>query len=260
MGIDNVEVNLIGVQSGPLPDLRNYNIAGYGSLQPQISNVRVSGGSTGIELTQCDHGSVSNFVAKNVRGPYPRGQCFQASQSDNIILQDFYCLNDNSSWTEDSISIWRSSNPTVRRGLIDGSNSPTGVGVMIEQDDISKSGGLVSDVDAIRMGDGCFSAYGARNISFVRTRCRQNHCNGWSGRDPPTSHALLFAAGDENGCQCSNIQLEQGEYFDICNPENLIWEAHAGAWTKKDHVKNDFTVRAPVAVSLCWDSPGAIIV
>eukprot|EP01043_Picozoa_sp_COSAG02_P026464 COSAG02_NODE_1526_length_12092_cov_10.672392_6_plen_170_part_00 len=44
--------------------------------------------------------------------------------------------------TEDSISLWRSSNVTVRRGLIDGNNSPTGVGVMFEQDDRSKHGGV----------------------------------------------------------------------------------------------------------------------
>ena len=44
--------------------------------------------------------------------------------------------------TEDSISLWRSSNVTVRRGLIDGNNSPTGVGVMFEQDDPSKHGGV----------------------------------------------------------------------------------------------------------------------
>ena len=30
------------------------------------------------------------------------------------------------SWTEDNLSLWRSSNVTVRRGLIDGNNSPTG--------------------------------------------------------------------------------------------------------------------------------------
>ena len=35
-----------------------------------------------------------------------------------------------------------------------------GVGVMFEQDDPTKSLGLCEDVDAVRMGDGCFSAYG----------------------------------------------------------------------------------------------------
>jgi hypothetical protein len=252
--IYNVEVNLLGVDSGPLPDLHNYNIFGTDSSAPQISNVRTTGGSSGIELSSCEGGVVSNFVATNVRGPYPRGQCFQASQSDNVILQDFYCHNDNTSWTEDSISIWRSSNGIVRRGLVDGNDSPSGVGVMIEQDDMSKSGALVEDVDAVRMGDGCFSAYGGRNIRFVRTRCRENHCVGWAGRSAPMSGGLLYAAGDESGCNCSNITIEQSQYFAACNADKLVWEAHEGAWTKKDLIEVDFTLRSPVSVQFCWDA------
>jgi len=252
--IYNVEVNLVGHDSGPLPNLHNFNIYGRASIRPQISQLRVSGGSTGVELSHCNDAIVSNLVAKNVRGPYPRGQCFQATMSDNIILEDFYCYNDNSSWTEDSISIYRSSNSTVRRGLVDGNDSPSGVGVMIEQDDITKSDGLVEDVDAVHMGDGCFSAYGARNIRFVRTRCRENHCTGWAGRKNPMSHSLLFAAGDESRCNCSNIQLEQAQYFAACNTSNILWEAHDGAWTKKDVTEVDFTLRSPVTVSFCWDT------
>jgi len=261
--ISNVEVNLVGYDSGPLPDLHNYNIFGMKSTGARISNVRVSGGSSGIELSEGSHGGVvSNFVAKNVRGPYPRGQCFQASESDNIVLQDFYCLNDNSSWTEDSVSIWRSSNATVRRGLVDGSNSPSGVGVMIEQDDLSKSDGLVEDIDAIRMGDGCFSAYGGKNIRFVRTRCRENHCSGWSNRSAPMSGGLLYAAGDENGVESSNLQIEDSQYFDVCGGvDKLTWEAHPGAWIKKDLTEVDFTLRTPQVVNFCWDGPsGAIVV
>ena len=48
-----------------------------------------------------------------------------------------------------------SPNVTIRRGLIDGNNSPTGVAVMYEH----SSSGLTQDVDAIHQGDGCFSGY-----------------------------------------------------------------------------------------------------
>ena len=41
-------------------------------------------------------------------------------QSLTLVLS----LSDTS-WTEDNLSLWRSSNVTVRRGLIDGNNSPT---------------------------------------------------------------------------------------------------------------------------------------
>lgn len=58
-----------------------------------------------------------------------------------------------SSWPEDSISAWRSGNITIRDGLVDGNNSPTGVGIMFEGDDREAAEGppsLVEDVDAIR--------------------------------------------------------------------------------------------------------------
>ena len=58
------------------------NINGIGSTGVRISNVRTVGGSTGIELTNCNGSVVTNFVAINMRGPYPRGQCFQSSYSD----------------------------------------------------------------------------------------------------------------------------------------------------------------------------------
>lgn len=183
----------------------------------------------------------------------PMDSVSKLRQSDNVLLEDFYCRNDNTSWTEDSISFWRSSNSTVRRGLIDGSNSPTGVGVMFEQDDPSKRGGLCEDVDAVRMGDGCFSAYGGKDVPFVRIRCRENHCEGWSGRGSPRSHCLLYAAGDANGVGSENLQVEDSQYFDICNPDNLFWEAHEGAWTKKELDNVDFKLREPVQLSFCWE-------
>jgi hypothetical protein len=198
------------------------------------------------------------LIAENLHGPYPRGQCFQASQSDNLLLEDFYCRNDETAWTEDSISMWRSSNSTVRRGLVDGNNSPSGVGVMFEQDDPSKSGGLCEDVDAVRMGDGCFSAYGGKDIRFVRTRCRENHCEGWSGRDKPMSNSLLYAAGDENGVESSNLQVEDSQYFNICNPDKLFWEAHEGAWTKQELTEVDFKLRDPITLSFCWNEASVV--
>ena len=63
-----MEVELLGVGSGPLPDLHNYNINGIASSGVKISNVKVTGGSTGIELNKCNGAQVSNLVAINMRG------------------------------------------------------------------------------------------------------------------------------------------------------------------------------------------------
>jgi predicted ATP-grasp superfamily ATP-dependent carboligase len=48
--------------------VHNYNINGLQSVGVRIANVRVIGGSTGIELNHCDAAHVTNFVALNVRG------------------------------------------------------------------------------------------------------------------------------------------------------------------------------------------------
>ena len=63
------------------------------------------------------------------------------------------CVNEETrSWTEDAISAWRSSNVTIRQGVVDGNNSPHGVGIMFEGSESATHGGLIEDVDAIHQG------------------------------------------------------------------------------------------------------------
>ena len=107
------------------------NVHGSNSPDVTLQRVQVVGGSTGVELHLCPRARVSYLVARNVLGPYPRGQCLQFSSSHGASLDHFHCRNDAAaSWTEDSVSVWRSGSVTVSNGLVDGNNSPTGVGVM----------------------------------------------------------------------------------------------------------------------------------
>ena len=141
----------------PLVSVTSSNIYGYDSKEVTINGARVTGGTSGIELDTCPSAAISNVLATDVRGPFPRGQCIQLLHSDHAMLSNFSCINHfNSSWTEDSISIWRSSNVTVAQGLVDGNNSPTGVGVMFEGSETGVTGGLIKDVDAVHQGDGGF--------------------------------------------------------------------------------------------------------
>ena len=76
----------------------------------------------------------------------------QFDKSNNSILRDFSCENDNSSWTEDNINVYESNNVTIQRGLVDGNNSPSGDGVMFECGNKAHAymdAGLVEDVDTI---------------------------------------------------------------------------------------------------------------
>lgn len=162
---------------GPFPyDMKYaYNIYGQDSESPILSNVYVTGGSTGFWCKNCPHGIVSHFKAENLHGPFPRGQCFQVVSSQGFVLQDFTCVQDNQiAFPEDDVSIWDSPYSTVRRGLIQGGNAPNGVGVITEMSDHV----VVEDVDVTLVGGTCFSAYGSDNVTFLRTRAKDNHADG----------------------------------------------------------------------------------
>jgi hypothetical protein len=181
--LEDVSVVAVAAPSRPTRCLlRNQdcdNIHGSNSADVVLHRVRVSGGATGVELHLCPRARVTYFVAMNVLGPYPRGQCIQFASSHGATLDHFYCRNEPSaSWTEDSVSVWRSGGAVVSNGLVDGNNSPTGVGVMFENDAAAALGGAIENVDAINMGNGCFSGYPARDLVMTRTRCGWNHCGG----------------------------------------------------------------------------------
>ena len=137
------------------PGTSCHNIWGEETTGVAISDARLEGGSTGVELRSCEGAVLSRVAVRNVRGPYPRGQCVQFSHSDGATLQNFTCVNEETqSWTEDAISAWRSSDVTIRQGIVDGNNSPHGIGVMFEGSESATHGGLVEDVDAIHQGGG----------------------------------------------------------------------------------------------------------
>jgi len=187
--IENVHVSLVTTPNphatgdvcdtqycGPFPyDMKYaYNIYGQDSEQPTLSNVFVTGGSTGFWCKNCPYGKVSHFRAENLHGPYPRGQCFQVESCTGFILEDFACIQDNHiAFTEDDISVWNSSYAIVQRGYIQGGNAPNGVGVISEMSDHT----VVQDVDVTLVGGTCFSAYGANNVTFLRTRAKANHAD-----------------------------------------------------------------------------------
>jgi hypothetical protein len=162
---------------GPFPlDMKYaYNIYGLDSEAPTLSNVYVTGGSTGFWCQDCPYGKVSHYKAENLHGPYPRGQCFQVVSCAGFTLSDFTCVQDNElAFPEDDISIWNSSYGVIQRGLVQGGNAPHGVGVISEMSDHV----IVQDVDVTLVGGTTFSAYGANNVTFLRTRAKSNHGDG----------------------------------------------------------------------------------
>jgi hypothetical protein len=188
-----------------------------------------------------------------MRGPFPRGQCVQFDKCNHSILTDFSCENSNASWTEDNINVYESNNVTIRRGLIDGNNSPSGDGVMVESSGIPGlvTTGLVDSVDAIRQGNGCFGGWGVSNVIFANVRAGWTHCTGWSGRAKPSSNSLVFAGGQEGKVQSAGLQIVNSTYSSLC-VKNLVWPSTA--FSKIALTEAPFVPRAPVRLHFCWSS------
>ncbi len=219
------------------------NITCYQSARATIAHVRLTRGSTGIYLISCPESKLSFIEGHDIRGPFPRGQLVQWDKSDDGLLEDFSVINPQTSWPEDNVNVYQSNNLTIRRGLIDGNNSPSGVGVIFDGGDAT---GLVEDVDAIRMGNGCFSAYdGGDGTIFRRTRCRENIC-GDQGRGVPLSNALMWAG--QPGL--TQLRIEDSSYFASCN-DNLVWPQDSFAVVELNEV--DFKLRAAIVNTFCWD-------
>ena len=159
----------------------------------------------------------------------------QFSNSPGGLLEDFSVVNDASiSFAEDNINVYESNNVTIRRGLIDGNNSPTGIGVMVEN---GSNGVVVEDVDCIRMGNGSFTVTNNGTCTWRRCRTREDICSD-QGRGLPTSTGLAWyvTAG-------STATLEECVYYDLCNQVTAGFGTFVGSPTEED-----FTLRPGVSI------------
>ncbi|MBI4508092.1 MAG: hypothetical protein HY698_00550 [Deltaproteobacteria bacterium] len=241
--IENVSVRYLGAPvSGPNPSSGHVNILGSTSSRVIMESIRLEKGSSGIYLTKCDDSQLRSVEGHDFRGPFPRGQLVQWNESHRGLLDGFSVLNPPESWPEDNVNVYKSFDAVIRNGLVDGNNAPSGVGVIFDGD---TSTGLVEDVDAVRMGNGCFSAYAAGgNAVFRRTRCRDNICTD-QGRGVPRSGALMWCGKEGQRA----YRIEESTYYQSCN-NNIVWPRDSFAII--DLKEAVFTPRAPLALKFCW--------
>ncbi len=242
--ITDVRVDHIGAPAtGPHDSAGENNIEIESSAGVEVSRVRLSRGSTGIYLVGSPDATLRVIEGHDFRGPFPRGQLVQFNASDRGLLEDFSVINPPGSWPEDNVNVYRSVDVVIRRGFIDGNNSPSGVGVIF---DGGTATGEVYDVDAVRMGNGCFSNYDGASADFVRTRCRDNICDD-QGRGVPSSNALMWAG---NPAVPGGARIIEGTYAASCNG-NLVWPADG--FSEVDLVEADFTPRPPIELDWPWN-------
>lgn len=182
----------------------------------------------------------------NFRGPIPGGQLVQFDKSNRCLVEDFSVFNDldpSISWPEDNISLFRSHDCIIRRGLLDGNNSESGVGVMFEL----SNNGLVEDVDTIRQGNGSFSAWLGNNITFRRTRVSNNFCDD-KGRGIPSSGSVVWVGTPGS----TGLKIEDSHYYDLCNPGNIVWDWET--FTVREVSEADFQLRSPIVNQFPWET------
>ena len=227
------------------------NIDGLTSANISVDHAKLLHGSSGIYLNRTTNAHLSFIQGEDFRGPFPRGQLVQFNTCDGSTLTDFSVINDRSiAWTEDNVNIFNSSHVTIQRGLVDGNNSPSGVGVIADDNSHFI---LVEDVDALHQGGGCFSAnqidgaVAVTDVTFNRTRCRDNSADSFANRGKPGSNALAWCAEPRT----QRVSVLDSVYYDLAVPYNIGWNWNTFA--KIDVRKENFTPRPPIGLSFCWE-------
>jgi hypothetical protein len=189
------------------------NIEGFKAPNLTITNSTVRDGASGIYIQQSPGVVIDHVDGYNFHGGFPRGQFVQFGFSDGSRLTNFYTKSDlYNSRTEDNVNVYHSNNVTIENGVIDGNNSPSGVGVLFEGD---SGGGVVRNVDVVRQSSGGFSSY-SNNVDFFDVRVFDGY-NTDIGRGKSMSNGLSFAV------TASGVGYDDATYTRPANPNNIFW-------------------------------------
>ena len=240
--IDNTAAPPHGPHAGPHAADRN-NIVITGGKDLRATGLFLSRGSSGIYLFKAVRPQIRELEGFDFRGPFPRGQLVQFNQCVDPLLDTFSVVNPgNTAWTEDVVSSYDSTDPVIRNGYIEGVNSPTGDGVMIEKG----SGGTVENVDVRYWVNGAFAAADqAHDVTFRNVRAYDGIApeavsasagtagadgagvptlEQWEGanyRGPPSSGQEAFIA---YGAHRGTIDFIDASYRNLPRRDRVAWD------------------------------------
>jgi hypothetical protein len=223
------------------------NILGYKASNLQVTKAYLEKGASGIYLLESDRAVLTQIQGFDFRGPFPRGQLVQFDKCINPVLDTFSVVNPGSTaWTEDAVNSYGSVNPVIRNGYIEGVNSPSGVGVLIEND-VGGSGGLVENVDVRFWVNGAFSAASrSRDVTFRNVRAYDGLAiaaisdsagkrafdgsllptlEQWAGpnfRGVPLSGQEAFFA--YNASSPASVNYERAGYYNLPRLQRIAWD------------------------------------
>lgn len=248
--IQNVDIiNLGAPKAGADKDNRNVNIECTGSPRLTITHARLSDGVSNMHLQRCPNARLRFVEGHNTRGVgYANGGSFiLINDSSGTVLEDFSSENDPAvAETCDTVNVYNSTNVTIRRGLVDGNNSPTarnGGAVVV---DTNSSNVVIEDVDVVRSSIICFSGWGKdgsnRNLTFNRIGCRDNLKRRTDGQ------AIAFNVGFAIHPKVKGSAIRRARYWGLPEGHAIPDGKHLLA---AEFTEVDFKPRAPQRVRYC---------
>lgn len=257
---------------GYLATFEALNVRLDGCRAVVIRRLKVERGASGVYAHRCTDVRIGMLEGHDFRGPFPRGQLVQFDKCRQAVLEDFSCESSgDASWSEDNINCFGCVDPIIRRGFIHGNNSPSGVGVLIENGE-GGEGGLVQDVDVVYWANGAFSAAEkSRGVVFQRCRARDGlgpaasstslgrsdyrglpipsleEWLGGQGRGSPLSGQEAFFAYKTGR---PDIVFRGCSYANLPRAPNLAWDQDR--MTVADFEEVDFTPRASLRLTFPW--------
>jgi hypothetical protein len=264
-GADDIHIVNVLVTHDGAPEAGPHDVGGQANIEGRdaagvvIENVRVTRGSSGIELDNTPGAVLSFIEGHDVRGPGVAA-FVRLHESDQAILEDFSIVNPlDTGRPQTLVQISSSSDVIVRRGLLDGHNAQYGYGVGFTLIAGQHSGGLVEDVDAVRMTNGGFTCFPwGMDITFRRTRARDNICEivsipiedcdqpGPNGGCVPGSGSVSWTASFNS----DNIVIEDSTYYNLCATTH--WPAEVITIAPDGLVEEEFEPHPPIAVAPSW--------
>jgi|GEM_PF-2933781 len=219
-------------------------------------------GGSGVSAVSSPNVEIHDLRCLDARGPYPRGNCVQFAGSNNGVLKNFYSLNiKDVSHELDNINMFNSDNAHISHGLLDGSFSINGVGIIADSgsDDLT-----ITDVDFVRTTNAAVAVWAGetvkvgRNFRVDNVRVKDTSCITRDEDLPPSSGGLAVSVHPE----AVNPIVTNTVYWNHCRPQASYCTSsgcRSAAGGVFDIQEENFVLKDPLQLLFPWEEAKPVI-